>query len=98
MSYTLSLAYFTARNEYTIVRELPSGKGFADLVFLPIADRPAMNIELKWDQAAETASKQIREKTYDFGLEKYKDRLLLVGINYDKSTKKHTCVIEKYEG
>lgn len=98
LSYTLSLAYFTARDEYTIVRELPSGKGFADLVFLPIADRPAMIIELKWDQAAEKASKQIKEKTYDFGLEKYKDRLLLVGINYDKSTKKHTCVIEKYEG
>lgn len=96
LSYTLSLAYFTARDEYTIIRELPTGKGFADLVFLLLTDKPAMIVELKWNQDAETAIKQIKEKKYTFGLEKYQGNLLLVGINYDKTTKKHTCTIEKY--
>lgn len=96
LSYTLSLAYFTARDEYTIIRELPTGKGFADLVFLPFTDKPAMIVALKWNQDAETAIQQIKEKKYTFGLEKYQGNLLLVGINYDKTTKKHTCTIEKY--
>ena len=30
LSYVLSIAYIAARNEYTMVRELPAGKGFAD--------------------------------------------------------------------
>ena len=55
-----------------------------------------MIIELKYDKDADTAIKQIKEKKYFFGLEKYLDNLLLVGINYDKETKKHTCMIEKY--
>lgn len=31
LSCAVTLAYYTARNDYTIIRELPSGKGFADL-------------------------------------------------------------------
>ena len=94
--YTIYLAYIMARNDYTMVRELPSGKGFADVVFIPRYDKPAMIIELKYDKDADTAIKQIKEKKYFFGLEKYLDNLLLVGINYDKNTKKHTCTIEKF--
>ena len=96
LAYTIYLAYIMARNDYTMVREFPSGKGFADVVFIPRYDKPAMIIELKYDQDADTAIKQIKEKKYFFGLEKYLDNLLLVGINYDKDTKKHTCIIEKY--
>ncbi|MCH4285666.1 MULTISPECIES: PD-(D/E)XK nuclease domain-containing protein [Bacillota] len=95
--YTIYLAYIMARNDYTMVREFPSGKEFADVVFIPRYDKPAMIIELKYDKDADTAIKQIKEKKYFFGLEKYLDNLLLVGINYDKETKKHTCVIEKYK-
>lgn len=99
LAYTLYLAYYSARDYYTLVRELPSGKGFADLVLIPFKnDKPAMIIELKYDKDADTAIKQIKDKNYDFGLEKYLDNLLLVGISYDKATKKHECVIEKYEG
>ena len=94
--YTIYLAYIMARNDYTMVREFPSGKEFADVVFIPRYDKPAMIIELKYDKDADTAIKQIKEKKYFFGLEKYLDNLLLVGINYDKETKKHTCMIEKY--
>ena len=30
LSYTISIAYMYARNYYTIIREMPSGKGYAD--------------------------------------------------------------------
>ena len=91
------MAYYSACDYYTLVRELPSGKGFADLVLIPFEnDKPAMIIELKYDQDADTAIKQIKDKKYYFGLEKYLDNLLLVGISYDKHTKKHECKIEKH--
>ena len=95
LSYTLALAYIYARNHYTMIREMPTGKGFADIVLIPYRDKPAMIIELKWNQEVSTAIDQIKEKKYPKGLEKYKDNLLIVGISYDKKTKKHTCHIEK---
>lgn len=76
---------------------MPAGKGFADLVFILRNDKPAMIIELKWNQNVETALTQIKEKRYPKGLEKYKNQLLIVGINYDSKTKKHICHIEKYQ-
>ena len=95
LAYTLLLAYISARDYYTMIREMPTGKGFADVVLIPYRDKPAMIIELKWNQDVETALTQIKEKKYPKGLEKYKDNLLIVGISYDKKTKKHTCHIEK---
>ena len=95
LSYTISIAYMYARNYYTIVREMPSGKGYADMVLIPKDDKPAMIIELKWNQDVETAITQIKEKKYPKVLEEYKDNLLIVGITYDKKTKKHICRIEK---
>ena len=95
LAYTISLAYYTARDRYTVVREYPGGKGFADLVFIPKKDEPAMIVELKWDESAETALTQIKEKKYPKGMEKYRDNLLLVGISYDRKSRKHTCRIEK---
>lgn len=95
LSYTLALAYIYARNHYTMIREMPTGNGFADIVLIPYRDKPAMIIELKWNQDVETSITQIKDKKYPKGLEKYKDNLLLVAISYDKKTKKHTCHIEK---
>ena len=77
---------------------MPSGKGYADIVFIPKKDKPAMVIELKWNKDVDTAINQIKDKNYVHGLENYLDNLLLVGISYDKETKKHECVIEKYQG
>ncbi|WP_288589838.1 AAA family ATPase [uncultured Thomasclavelia sp.] len=94
-SYTISIAYMYARNYYTIVREMPSRKGYADMILIPKDDKPAMIIELKWNQDVETAITQIKEKKYPKLLEEYKDNLLIVGITYDKKTKKHICRIEK---
>ena len=57
-------------------------------------DKPAVVIELKWDKSAAGAIEQIMEKQYGNALKDYQGNLLLVGINYDKKTKKHECVIE----
>jgi len=95
LSYTISIAYINARNHYTMIREMPSGKGYADMMFIPKTDKPAMIVELKWDQDVKTAITQIKEKNYPQVLEKYKDNLLIVGISYDKKTKKHKCQIEE---
>lgn len=94
----ISLAYYSARSEYTMLREFPTGKGFADIVFLPhkYSVRPAMVVELKWDQSAKGAIKQIKDKNYIQALEQYTGEILLVGVNYDKESKIHQCVIEKY--
>ena len=99
LSCVIAIAYYSAMKEYTMIRELPSGKGFADIVFLPkrFSDKPAMVVELKCDDSADGALAQIREKHYADSLKEYKGNLLLVGINYDKKTKKHDCKIEKIE-
>ncbi|MCD8222498.1 MAG: ATP-binding protein [Clostridiales bacterium] len=99
LSCAIMLAYYTARNYYEIVREFPSGKGFADLVFIPRknTDKPAMIIELKYNKSAESAIQQIKDKRYTGRMQDYTGNLLLVGINYDKNagSKKHTCIIEE---
>jgi hypothetical protein len=83
---------------YTQVRELPTGKGFADIVFLPRKnhlDKPAIVVELKWNQSAKGAIAQIKEKNYEKALQEYQGNLLLVGVNYDVKSKKHECEIER---
>ena len=89
-----------AREYYTIIRELPTGKGFADVCFIPrkmFLDKPAIIIELKWDKDAEGAIAQIKNQKYVEALKDYKGNLLLAGINYNKKSKKHSCMIEKVE-
>lgn len=100
LSYTISLALYAARNYYTIIREMPTGKGIADIVFLPrkgFQDKPALLVELKWNHSAKSAIAQIKRKEYVKGLSDYHGNLLLVGISYDKDTKEHQCIIEEYQ-
>ena len=97
LSCTINLAFYFAREYYTIIRELPTGKGFADICLIPRKlhlDKPAVVIELKWDKSASGALDQIREKQYGNALKDYHGSILLVGINYNKTTKKHECMIE----
>ena len=99
LACTINLAFYFAREYYTIIREFPSGKGFADLCFIPRkmhTDKPAAVIELKWDKSAEGAISQIKDRQYVEGLKEFQGNLLLVGVNYDKDTKKHTCMIEEF--
>ena len=98
LSCTIALAFYFAREYYHVIRELPTGKGFADICLIPrkkYAQKPAAIIELKWDKSAEGAIAQIKEKNYPEALEDYHGNLLLAGINYDKKNRKHTCKIEK---
>ena len=99
LASVLAIAYYSAKKDYYIFRELPAGKGFADLVFLPRADitLPALVVELKWNKSAWTAINQIKDKEYVDALSGYAGDILLVGINYDKNTKEHQCVIEKWK-
>ncbi len=99
LSSVIALAYYSACRDYTLVREMPAGNGFADMVFLPkrTSLNPAMVLELKWDKTAEGAISQIKSKRYVSALKEYKGNVLLVGINYEKKSKKHQCRIEKLE-
>ena len=92
----LHLAYYYAKSCYTIVNELPAGKGYADVAFIPYKpDVPAIIIELKKDDTVDVAISQIRERRYPEALEKYRENLLLVAITYDSKTKEHRARIEK---
>lgn len=113
LACVLTIAYYNAMNDYVIHREFASGKGFADLVFIPRrnVDKPAMVVELKYSTAnssrisAVAAIEQIKSKNYPAKLAEYMDsatsgKILLVGIHYDKDGtdgKKHTCKIEYLE-
>jgi len=96
LACVLSLAYYFARNNYVVHREFATGKGFADLVLIPRknVESPAIVLELKYNKDADTAINQIKRKQYPAKVADYSGRLLLVGINYNKETKTHTCKIE----
>ena len=79
------------------VEELPTGHGIADVVFIPKRDTslPAMIVELKWNEVAESAIDQIKDRNYPAVLNGYGGELVLVGINYDQKTNDHSCKIER---
>lgn len=98
LSCVITLAYYSSKKDYTLIRELPTGKGFADMVFLPRkhCSKPALLIELKWNQSAKGAIAQIKKQEYVQALNDYKGNLLLAGINYNKKSKSHKCKIEQF--
>lgn len=95
----IKLAYFSYRDHYVEMEELPSGTGYVDIAYLPKKGSalPALVIELKWNQSADTAISQIRRKRYPEKLQQFTPNILLVGISYDKDDpdKKHSCRIER---
>lgn len=99
LACTILMAYYSAKTYYlNPVLEMPSGKGFADVVYLPRrnVDKPALIIELKWQKSAEGAINQIKEQQYASWIKEYTGEILLVGISYN-AKKGHTCMIEKYQ-
>ena len=103
LACALSIAYYSARDEYVMERELPTGKGFADIVMLPRKDvnKPAIIVELKYRKSAQGAIEQIKKRNYPAFVAQYTGEILLVGVNYESDSKsenykKHSCVIEKY--
>ena len=99
LSCVIAIAYFSARREYMMIREMPAGKGFADIVFLPRAfsNKPVLIVELKWNNSVSGAIRQIKERAYVSALEEYRGEVLLIAINYDKRTKIHQCIIERFQ-
>ena len=102
LSSVLAIAYLSAMQYYfKPVRELPTGRGFADFVFIPKPEYkstyPALVVELKWNKDSTIALQQIKNKRYPESILNYTGEILLVGISYDKTSKEHQCLIEKYE-
>ena len=97
LSCIISLAYYSAQEFYNIYREMPAGKGFADLVFIPRKNcsSPAIIVELKYNKTVDSAVSQIKQKNYYDCLQDYSGEIFLVGISYSETTKKHSCKIEK---
>ena len=105
LRFIILIAYYYAKEKYEIIQELPTGKGFADIVFIPkhnvdAAVYPPMVIELKWDENAQTAIQQIKDRNYPEKLKSF-EKVLLVGISYTRDikdhNKKHQCMIEEYQ-
>lgn len=94
----IRMAYLACIDDYQEIQELPSGMGYADVVFIPKkrSAKPAMVIELKWNKAVDTAIRQIKDRNYPQALTGLSSSILLVGVSYDEKSKEHTCVIEEF--
>ena len=92
----IKYAYLSAIGKYIKIEEMPSGKGLADVVFIPASSSrlPALVVELKWNKTSGGALEQIKKKQYTAALKIYAGNIILCGINYDSKTGKHTCEIE----
>ena len=97
LRYVIKFAYIAALDQYLKVEELPSGKGIADVVYLPKrrSALPALVVELKWNKSSEGAIRQVKERNYPAVLKDYGGEIVLVGIGYDAKKKAHSCVIER---
>ena len=97
LRYVIKFAYIAALDQYLKVEELPSGKGIADVVYLPKRRSafPALVVELKWNKSSEGAIRQVKERNYPAVLKDYGGEIVLVGIGYDAKKKAHSCVIER---
>ena len=97
LRYVIKFAYIICVDYYLKVEELPTGHGIADVVFIPKRDTslPAMIVELKWNETSDSAIQQIKEKRYPSVLKGYVGDMVLVGINYNEKSKKHSCKIER---
>ena len=98
----VNMVYLSARDSYRIEREDKAGIGYVDFIFYPLyKNEDGIILELKVDNTAEAAIRQIKEKNYALKFKgklgqdpTYTRRILAVGISYDKKTKKHDCKVE----
>ncbi len=92
-------ALITAADTYLRWEEFPSGKGIADILYLPkkYIRTPAILIELKMNRSAHSAIKQIKNRNYPERLKGYGGKILLVGISYNAKSNVHKCLIEVFD-
>lgn len=95
----VKLAYIWSIDDYLRVDELPGGRGYADLVFIPKRGSalPPLVVELKWNKPARSAIDQIRERDYPAALRGLAGECILVGISYDDVSCAHECTIERIQ-
>ena len=95
----VKLAYIWSVDDYLRVDELPGGRGYADLAFVPKSDSklPPLVVELKWDKVADAAIDQIRAHDYPAALAGLSGECVLVGITYREGADEHECTIERVE-
>jgi hypothetical protein len=93
-------ALIAAADHYDEVQELPSGRGLADIVYLPRRDdpAPALVVELKWDRKPDSAIAQILDRAYPAVLRAWGGPVLLVGVTYETKSKAHRCTITELAG
>ena len=97
MQLAINLAYFYASSKYFVINELPTGKGYADVSFVPKRPGlPAIIIELKKDKSAGRALDQILNKQYFKAFDNYDGPILFVGVNYDDD-KRYLCKMQWFE-
>lgn len=93
------MAYLSGRDHYTRFEEIGGGRGYADLLFVPLpgGGKPPIVIELKKGASAETALQQIKTRQYARVLERFNchGKVLLVGITFDTGSNRHQCRIEE---
>lgn len=100
LACTLRLAFYSAMRRWKLVREAPAGKGYADLLMVPLASSgaiPGVVVELKWGHSPAEALAQMRERNYAaaFRGTTAQDNVLLCTITYDPKAKRHSCAIEQ---
>ncbi len=99
LRYTVITAFLSSVDDYMRFEELSGGKGYSDILFMPKKNsaKPALLIELKWNQSTDKALLQIKNRNYAHAVRKfeYTGELLLIGISYSTKTKKHACRIER---
>lgn len=102
LSAVVNLVYLAARDKYRVEREDKAGEGYVDFIFYPeCRSEDGIILELKVDDTAEHAIRQIKERNYLLRFAgklgekpKYMGRILAVGISYSRKTKEHFCKIE----
>ena len=100
LACTLRLAFYSAMRRWRLVREAPAGKGYADMLLVPLASSgsiPGVVVELKWGHSPAEALAQIRERGYAsaFCGTASESNILLCAVTYDPKTKRHECAIER---
>jgi len=93
----VKFAYIAGIDDYLRIDELPGGRGYADLVFVPKPGSalPPLVVELKWDKPVKAAIDQIRQRDYPAALAGLGGECVLAGVTYDERSCEHTCAIER---
>ena len=99
LRHVVKMGYLSAIDHYVAIEEQPTGKGYADIVYMPRRNGsyPALVVELKWNHSSDTTIDQIKKRHYPDVLQQFSGNILLVGISYDEKTKEHTCKIEQIQ-